>query len=284
MTPTPPVVLVFTANDPSGGAGVVADVLTLSSLGCHVLPIITAITVQDTNGVQEFHAIDAEQLEEQARFILEDIRIDAIKVGMVGSVENLTVIAEIASDYPDVPLVLDAQLMVQDQDDMDSEEMAAAMRDLLIPHATVCTPDVRSARMLASDDPDEQTDLPLDVAAQRLLSLGCEYVLITGSQDTSSKTGNSLYSRNGRVRNDAWNRLPGRFHGAGTTLSAALVGALANGADVTTAVQEAQEYTQQTLIHAYRPGMGLLVPDRLFWARPNEEAAPAEEPQPPTVQ
>ncbi|MBE9608131.1 bifunctional hydroxymethylpyrimidine kinase/phosphomethylpyrimidine kinase [Chitinilyticum piscinae] len=271
MTPTPPVVLVFTANDPSGGAGVVADVLTLSSLGCHVLPVITAITVQDTNGVQEFQAIDAEQIDEQARFILEDIRIDAIKVGMVGSVENLAVIAEIASDYPEVPLVLDAQLMVQHQDDLDSEEIAGAMRDLLIPHSTIITPDVRSARMLASDDPDEQSDLPLDVAAQRLLALGCEYVLITGSQDSSSKTGNTLYSSNGRMRNDSWARLPGRFHGAGTTLSAALVGALANGADMNTAVQEAQEYTQQTLANAYRPGMGLLVPDRLFWARPAEE-------------
>ncbi|WP_028453911.1 bifunctional hydroxymethylpyrimidine kinase/phosphomethylpyrimidine kinase [Chitinilyticum litopenaei] len=280
MNPTPPVVLVFTANDPSGGAGVVADVLTLSSLGCHVLPVITAITVQDTNGVQEFHAIDPEQVEEQARFILEDIRIDAIKVGMVGSVENLTVIAEIAADYPEVPLVLDAQLMVQDQDDMESEEIAAAMRDLLLPHSTICTPDVRSARMLASDDPDEQTELPLDVAAQRLISLGCEFVLITGSQDTSSKTGNSLYSSLGRMRNDSWTRLPGRFHGAGATLSAALVGALANGADINVAVQEAQEYTQQTLTHAYRPGMGLLVPDRLFWARPPEdEADTAAKPQ-----
>ena len=105
MRAKPPVVLVFAGNDPSGGAGLAADILTLSSLGCHVLPVVTAITVQDTAGVQDFLPIEAEWLDDQARMVLEDMHVDAIKIGMVGSVENLAVIAGIASDYPQIPVI-----------------------------------------------------------------------------------------------------------------------------------------------------------------------------------
>ncbi|KPC52158.1 bifunctional hydroxymethylpyrimidine kinase/phosphomethylpyrimidine kinase [Amantichitinum ursilacus] len=271
MIATPPLVLVFNGNDPSGGAGISADILTLASLGCHALPVITALTVQDSAGLQDIQAVEPDWLHDQARHILEDMQIDAIKVGLMGSVENLAVIAEIAADYPDIPLVLDPVLSSGTGDEFSTEELISAMRELLLPHTLIMTPNSIDARRLASDDPDEQEELPLDAAASRLLDCGTEYVLITGTHENTPKVVNTLFSRNGRVRADNWDRLPGSFHGSGVTLAAAIAGALASGAEIGAGVRDAQEYTWQTLSCAFRPGMGQFMPDRMFWARPSEE-------------
>ncbi|WP_432723143.1 hydroxymethylpyrimidine/phosphomethylpyrimidine kinase [Jeongeupia wiesaeckerbachi] len=273
MNAAPPLVLTFAANDPSGGGGMSADLLTLAALGCHALPVITALTVQDSAGLQEFQPVDPEWLHDQARYVLEDAEVDAIKVGMVGSVEGLTVLAEIAADYPDVPLILDPVMPRGHGDDMAADEYIAALRELLVPHSLIVTPNQHEARLLASDDADEQEDLPLDAAANRIIQLGCEYVLITGAQAQTPKINNALFSQNGRMRTDSWDRLPGRFHGAGATLAAAIAGALANGVELGQAVRDAQEYTWQTLKHAFRPGMGQMLPDRMFWARSHDEDA-----------
>jgi hydroxymethylpyrimidine/phosphomethylpyrimidine kinase len=263
---------VFAGNDPSGGTGLTADILTLASLGCHALPVVTAIAVQDSAGLQEFQPVEPDWLEDQARLILEDMRIDAIKVGMVGSVENLTVIAEIASDYPDIPLILEPVLSTSnDSDEFSTDELVGALRELLLPHTLIVTPNSVEARRLGSDDADEQVELPLDAAAQRLLNCGCEYVLITGTHENTPKVSNTLFSGNGRVRADSWERLPGSFHGAGCTLAAAIAGAIASGVELSQAVRDAQEYTWQTLSNGFRPGMGQIIPDRMFWARPSDE-------------
>ncbi|GAA5784432.1 hydroxymethylpyrimidine/phosphomethylpyrimidine kinase [Chitiniphilus shinanonensis] len=273
MRPTPPLVLVFAANDPTAGTGLAADLTTLASLGCHALPVVTALTVQDTAGLLEVQAIEADWVNEQARYVLEDMQVDAIKVGLAGSIENLTVIAEIVADYPNVPLVLDPVLEHSQRDEYSTDEFAAAIRELLLPNSFIVCTNSSKARRLGSDDAEEQDDLPLDAAASRLIDCGCEYVLITGAQEHTSKVSNVLYSRNGRVRSDMWDRLPGRYHGSGATLSAALAGALASGVELNTAVHDAQEYVWQTLVNAYRPGMGQLVPDRMFWARPEDTKA-----------
>ncbi|MDR3429814.1 hydroxymethylpyrimidine/phosphomethylpyrimidine kinase [Silvimonas sp.] len=275
MIATPPLVLVFGANDPSGGAGLAADILTLASLGCHPLPVVTALTVQDTTGVQEFQPVEPDWLQDQARYILEDMQIDAIKVGMVGSIENLAVIAEIAADYPDIPLVFEPVLN-SGHDEPSGEELINAMRELLMPHTLIITPNSIEARRLASDDPDEQEELALDAAASRLLDCGCEYVLITGTHENTPKVNNTLFSRAGRTRSDSWDRLPGSYHGAGCTLASAIAGALASGAELPVAVRDAQEYTWQALSRAFRPGMGQFIPDRLFWARTGEEEEAAK--------
>jgi len=273
MSVKPPVVLVFAGNDPSGGAGLAADILTLSSQGCHVLPVVTAITVQDTAGVEDILPIDPDWLDDQARHVLEDMQVDAIKVGLIGSIDNLMVIAGIASDYPDIPLILDPVLTDNKDDALAEYEMVAILRELLLPHTTIVSLNSIDARRLASDDPDEQSDLPLDVAASRLIASGCQYVLITGVHENTPKVMNSLYSEQGRAGSENWDRLPGHFHGAGCTLAAALAGMLAGGAEVATAVHDAQDYTWQALSNAYRPGMGRQVPDRLYWARPKDDKA-----------
>ncbi|GHD64536.1 bifunctional hydroxymethylpyrimidine kinase/phosphomethylpyrimidine kinase [Jeongeupia chitinilytica] len=276
MKAAPPLVLTFAANDPSGGEGVSADILTLAALGCHALPVITALTVQDSAGLQEFQPVDPEWLHDQARYVLEDAEVDAIKVGMVGSIENLTVLAEIAADYPDIPLILDPVMArAHGDDEMAADEYVAALRELLVPHSLIVTPNQHEARLLASDDADEQEDLPLDAAANRIIQLGCEYVLITGAQAATPKVNNALFSQNGRMRTDSWDRLPGRFHGAGATLAAAIAGALANGVELGQGVRDAQEYTWQALKHAFRPGMGQMLPDRMFWARSTDDEAGA---------
>ena len=271
MNPTPPLVLVFAGNDPSGGTGLTADILALASLGCHPLPVVTAIAVQDSAGLQEFQPVEPDWLEDQARLILEDMRVDAIKVGMVGSVENLTVIAEIASDYPEIPLILEPVLSTGHGDEFATDELVGALRELLLPHTLIVTANSIEARRLGSDDADEQVDMPLDAAAQRVLNCGCEYVLITGTHENTPKVTNTLFSNNGRVRADSWERLPGSFHGAGCTLTAAIAGAIASGVELSQAVRDAQEYTWQALSGGFRPGMGQIIPDRMFWARPSEE-------------
>lgn len=275
MIVAPPIVLTFAATDPTGGAGIQADVLTLTSLGCHALSVVTAVTVQDSSGVEAVLPLDAQWVADQARCVLEDMRVAAFKIGLLGSVEIISSIAEIIADYPDIPLILDPVLASGRGDELATDQMLRAMRDLLIPQATVLTPNSLEARRLAGDDGDTD-QLSLDDCARRLLDLGSEFVLITGTHENTTQVINTLYCGNGTLRTDAWPRLPGSYHGSGCTLASALAAALANGLGIEEAVRDAQEYTWQSLRFAFRPGMGQHVPDRLFWAREEEAAVDAE--------
>ena len=274
----PPLVLTFAASDPSGGAGMQADLLTLASMGCHPLSVITAITVQDSLGVEGVLAIDADWVADQARCLLEDMPVDAFKIGVLGSVENIAAIAEIVSDYPDVPLILDPVLASGRGDELANDEMTHALRELLLPQTTILTPNSLEVRRLAEGEDDEER--PLGACAARLIETGCEYVLVTGTHENTPQVVNTLYGKSGVVRTDSWPRLPGTFHGSGCTLASAIAAMLANGLDLPEAVREAQEYTWQTLKKAYRPGMGQFLPDRLFWAR-EESDARGDEPEAP---
>jgi hydroxymethylpyrimidine/phosphomethylpyrimidine kinase len=266
MPSLPPIVLTFAASDPTGGAGLQADLLTLSSMGCHPLSVVTALTVQDTRGVDDLLAIDSDWVMDQARKVLEDMPVAAFKLGVLGSVDNITAIAEILSDYPEVPVICDPVLASGRGDPLAGEEMIGALRDLIIPQTTVLTPNSLEALRLAEDD-DEDEAPSLDECASRLIAVGCEFVLVTGTHENTLEVINTLYGENGRVRSDRWKRLPGSFHGSGCTLASAIAATMANGLDVPEAVREAQEYTWQALAHGFRPGMGQHLPDRFFWAR-----------------
>ncbi len=271
----PPIVMVFAASDPSGGAGLQADIMTLSSMGCHPLSVLTALTVQDSAGVEDALAIDADWVADQARALLEDMSVSAFKIGMLGSVENIAAIAEIISDYPDIPLVLDPVLASGRGDELANEDMIIALRELLLPQTTLLTPNSLEARRLALDESDDEDDPGLDECARRLVGAGAEYVLITGTHEHSAQVVNSLYGENGLIRADAWERLPGSYHGSGCTLASAIAANLANGLDIAEAVRDAQDYTWQSLANGFRPGMGQYLPDRFFWARepgPEDEA------------
>lgn len=264
--PTPPMVLSFAASDPTGGAGIQADLLTLASMGCHPLSVITALTVQDTAGVDEVLVIDSEWVMDQARMLLEDVPVSAFKLGMLGSVESIAAIAEILSDYPDIPVILDPVLASGRGDELATDDMIAAMREMLIPQTTVLTPNSHEARRLALFESDEE-DLDLAGCARHLTGLGCEYVLVTGTHENTPRVINALYDENGMVQTDAWDRLPGSYHGSGCTLASAIAAALAYGQEVPQAVREAQAYTYETLKAAFRPGMGQYIPERFFWAQ-----------------
>ena len=234
-------------------------------MGCHALSVVTAITVQDTAGVEDVLPIDADWVSDQARVLLEDMPVAAFKIGMVGSVENSAAIAEVVSDYPDVPLILDPVLASGRGDEMATEDMIEAMREMLMPQTTIITPNSLEARRLADDGGDEERSL--EDCAKRILEMGCEYVLITGTHENTPQVVNTLYGQQGVIRSDSWQRLPGSYHGSGCTLASAIAAMLANGLDIPEAVREAQEYTWQTLNAGFRPGMGQHIPDRFFWAR-----------------
>ncbi len=263
--PSLPAVLTFAATDPTSGAGLQADLLALASMGCYPLSVVTALTVQDTAGVESFLAIDPDWVADQARCILEDMPVAAFKMGMLGSTEIVPLVAEVVSDYPDVPLVLDPVLSSGRGDEFAGEDMVSAIRELLIPQSTVVTPNIPELRRLAGEDDND--DVSLADCAQILLDSGCEYVLVTGTHDSTADVVNTLYHRGGILRADTWQRLPGSYHGSGCTLASALAANLARGLDIGDAVYEAQDYTWQALAHAFRPGMGQYLPDRLFWAR-----------------
>lgn len=272
MKPIPPLVLTFAATDPSSGAGLQADILTLASIGCHPLSVVTGITVQDTLGVESVMALDADWVNEQARTVLEDMQVAAFKLGMLGSVENVAVIAEIVADYPDIPLLIDPVLSSGRGDELAGDEIQDAMIDLLFPQASLLTPNSLEARRLAfGDDGGEEEGESLDECARQLLALGSEYVLITGTHERTNDVVNTLYAENGLVRAYSWERLPGNYHGSGCTLTSAIAACLAHGLTMEEAVAEAQEYTWQTLQAGFRPGMGQYIPDRLFWAREEDE-------------
>ena len=274
--PCPPQVLVFAASDPSSGAGIQADILTLASLGCHPLTAITALTVQDTVGVQSIHPVSAELLEQQARTILEDMPVVAFKIGVLGSVENVITVAEIIADYPEIPLIFDPVLTSGRGDELSDEEIISAMREMLLPQSTLLTPNAPEARRLAESDTDE-SEPSIEICAQRLIEMGAQYVLITGTHENTPDVVNTLYGPDGVIRHDRWPRLAGSYHGSGCTLASAIAGCVARGASIEEATPDAQEYTWQALSQGFRGGMGQFIPDRLFWARGDEEPATADE-------
>jgi hydroxymethylpyrimidine/phosphomethylpyrimidine kinase len=278
MLQPPPIVLSFSANDSSGGAGIQADTLTLASMGCHPLSVITAVTVQDTVGVDDVMALDPGWVADQARAVLEDMPVHVFKIGMLGSVEIITAVAEIVLDYPDIPVVLDPVFSSGRGDELASEDMISAMCELLLPQTTIITPNSMEARRLAQDEAEDFDELDLGQCGGRILQMGCEYVLITGAHENTRQVTNTLYTASGIVRSDVWQRLAGSYHGSGCTLASAIAATLANGLPVSDGVYEAQEYTWQTLKAGFHPGMGQYLPDRLFWARNEHDSKEKDKP------
>lgn len=260
-----PVVMTLAGNDPTGGAGIQADIEAIASMGAHAAPVITALTVQDTLNVMRFDPIDATIVIEQARAILEDMPVAAIKIGLTGSLENIEAIHSLLYDYPGIPVVCDPILRAGGGGRLTNDDMQSAMRELLLPYTTVLTPNSEEARTLA-----HEADT-LDACAQELLDDGCELVLITGTHENSETVDNRLYGNHRLLETFSWERLPHSYHGSGCTLASAIAGLLAQGLEPFTAIHEAQEYTWETLKHGYRLGMGQYHPNRLFWARSDEE-------------
>jgi len=255
-----PSILSFAAADPTCGAGLHADILTITALGGNPLGVTTGVVVQNTSLCEGFLPIDDDWIVDQARAVLEDIPVHAFKVGTLGSIESLAAVAEVLADYPDIPVIYDPALMVNSGDPLVEEEFLATVGELLLPLTLIITPSLLEARRLVQDEDEEDEVLSAADCARRLLELGCEHVLISGRHDNAAQIVNTLYGMHGVSRTDAWERLPGAFHGAGSTQSAALATYLAQGMSVTDAVYQAQAYTWQALAQGSRPGMGKSLP------------------------
>jgi hydroxymethylpyrimidine/phosphomethylpyrimidine kinase len=253
--------MVFAGHDPSGGAGVQADIESLASHGCHAAPVITALTIQDTQDVSGFTVVDPGDVIAQARAVLEDMPVSAFKIGMPGGVENIEVIHTILADYPEIPVVLDPVLASGHGTALGDREQVQAMKTLLLPLVTVLTPNSNEARTLASEADT------LDACALALLDHGVEYVLITGTHENTPQIINRLYNGHQRLQSFTWNRLPHSYHGSGCTLAASIAGLLAQGLEPFAAIHEAQDFTWNALQQGYRPGLGQHLPNRFYWAR-----------------
>ncbi|MBP0600479.1 hydroxymethylpyrimidine/phosphomethylpyrimidine kinase [Herbaspirillum sp. LeCh32-8] len=266
---TSPLILTFGAADPVGATGIQADLATFAAMGCHGLSVVTSLLIGDTARVEDAQIVEVDWVADQARVILEDMAVSAFKVGAVGSIENISAIAEIVSDYPDVPLILDPFITSLSNQE-EEEDRLIAIRELLVPQTTLMVVSAGELSRLAETwrEPVPGDALMLD--AMRIIEMGCEYLFVTNTQTDLQEIANSLFDESGLVRQDAWQRLPGSFTGAGSTLSAAIASMMANGLEVPEAVAEAQEFTLATLANAQRFGMGKLVPDRYFWARESE--------------
>lgn len=264
QNPPVPVVMVFSGNDPSGGAGVQADIESLISHGCHTTPVITALTIQDTQDVIGYTPLDGGMIIEQARAVLEDMPVSVFKIGLLPSADAVEAVHSLLTDYPDIPVVLDPVLASGGGTLITDDEVIDVVVELLLPQTTVLTPNSLEARALA---PEADT---MEACAMALLDAGAEFVLVTGTHENTIKVKNSLFTNHRLIETFTWERLEGDFHGSGCTLASSIAGLLAQGLEPFSAVHEAQEYTWQTLKEGYRIGMGQKLPNRLFWAREDD--------------
>ena len=275
----PSCVLVFNANDPSGAAGIASDVSAIASVGAHALPVITGTYIRDTANIFEHFAFDEEVVAEQARTLLEDVAVQIIKVGFCGTPENLSAIAEISSDYPDVPLIAympDLSWWNEVQIDLYLD----AFRELVLPQATVLVGNHSTLwRWLLPDWNADRNPTARDIA-RAAGELGVAYTLVTGIATSDTHIENMLSTPEAVLSTEKFERIEASFAGAGDTLSATLAALLSTGCDLSEAFTEAVSYLDHCLDAGFRPGMGHVVPDRLFWAQADDEPADEDDANP----
>lgn len=255
----PPVVLCFSGADPTGGAGIQADIETMCSHGCVAASVITVATVQDTVDVLSFSPMPSDLIIEQARAVLEDMPIAAIKIGVVGSSEVAMAIYSILTDYPEIPVIYDPVLSTERNAPLSTEDLIDTVRTLLLPKTKVLTPNIHEVHALAPG-----SDTPT-AAAMGLLESDAEYILLTGTHGKTADVVHTLFSNNRELETYHNERLPHKYHGSGCTLAASIAAQIALGQDVRGAVRQGLEYTHKTLVHANRIGMGQYHPNRFFW-------------------
>jgi hydroxymethylpyrimidine/phosphomethylpyrimidine kinase len=262
--------MVFNASDPSGAGGLAADVTAIASVGAHALPIVTGAYARDTAEIFDHFSFDDEAVTEQARATLEDVTVQVIKVGFVGSPENLSAVAGIAADYADVPLIAYMPDLSW-WDEVQIDLYLDAFKELILPQTTVLVGNHSTLwRWLLPDWSTERPPGARDIA-RAAQELGVPYTLVTGIPLPDQFIDNVLASAQTVLASEKFERFEAVFSGAGDTLSAALAALLASGDDLSEAFTEALSYLDRCLEGGFRPGMGHIVPDRLFWAQPEDE-------------
>jgi len=253
------VVLCFSGFDPSGGAGMQADAEAIVSHACHAAGVITALTVQNTRAVDSYQPVSSSLIIQQARSVLEDMPVQVIKIGMLGSVEAAEAVHSVLVDYPKIPVVFDPVLAAGGGETLAQENLCDVIKEMIIPLCQVVTPNTLEAKQLALHGDND------NARAIELLDMGCEHVLLTGTHAPSENVVHKLFANNRCLQTYMYARLPHEYHGSGCTLAASVASFLAQGEDVVSACHAALDYTYKTLQHAQALGMGQLIPDRFFW-------------------
>lgn len=252
----PPVVLCFSGLDPTGGAGIQADIESIAKHGCHAAPIITANTVQDTHNVISFQPVDPIVILKQARTILKDMPVSAIKIGMLGSGETAEAIYTLFRQYSDIPVILDPVLIAGGGTSLARNNLIDAINTLIIPHTYILTPNIPEAKLLSN------TKKSPELAAQMLNEMGAEYVLLTGTHSKNPDVMHKLYRQMKNKKTFKYARLKNEYHGSGCTLTATIAALIAQKLDPINACQNALDYTYNSLLHANALGGGQLIPNR----------------------
>ncbi|WP_027995320.1 bifunctional hydroxymethylpyrimidine kinase/phosphomethylpyrimidine kinase [Simplicispira psychrophila] len=282
-TANPACVMVFNACDPSGAGGLTADIATIASVGGHPVAVVTGAYIRDTTQIFDHYSFDDEAVAEQARAVLEDVPIQAIKVGFVGSPENISAIAALTTDYTDLPVISYMPNLSWWQDSL-IDPYLDAFGALLLPQTTLLVGNHSTLwRWLLPDWSHDHSPSARDLAAAAA-ELGTPFTLVTGIPLPGQFVDNVLASPLSVVNNSPFELFDATFTGAGDTLSAALAALLACGSDLGEACNEALSYLDRCLDGGFRPGMGHVVPDRMFWAEPGDEdasEAPASAPLDP---
>jgi hydroxymethylpyrimidine/phosphomethylpyrimidine kinase len=279
----PACVMVFNASDPSGAGGLSADITAVASVGAHALPVVTGAYARDTAEILDHFAFDEDAVAEQARTILEDTPAQVFKVGFLGSPESISAVAEIASDYSEVPLIAYMpNLSWWDESQIDL--YLDAFRELMLPQTTVLVGNHSTLwRWLLPEWSNDRSPSARDIA-KAAGERGVAYTLVTGIPLPDQHMDNVLATPQSVLCSEKFERFEAVFSGAGDTLSAALAALVASGSDLAAAATEALAYLDRCLDAGFRPGMGNVVPDRLFWAQPDAEPLHATEEESHTLQ
>ena len=254
-----PIVLVIAGHDPSGGAGIQADIESIASAGCYAISVITSLTAQNTDKITKISSQDPCFFREQIKLIFDDFNISACKIGMVSSPEIVSVIHEELSNIK-VPIVLDPIINSGTGKNLSSKKTYEKILSELLPLSMIITPNSLEAKILTETD-------DLKIAANKLLGYGTKSVLITGSHEKTNAVLNTLYEKDSLPVKYEWKRLAGSFHGSGCTLSSRIAANIALGNNLQNAVEDAQEYTWQTLNNGLKLGKRQIHPNRFFNAK-----------------
>jgi hydroxymethylpyrimidine/phosphomethylpyrimidine kinase len=269
--PAPACVMSFNASDATGAGGIAGDIATIAAMGAHALPVVATIVMRDTAEVFEQVTLEADAVTEQARGVLEDVTLSAWKVGFLGNAETVGAVAEVLSDYPDVPLVTYLPTLSWMDDEDEAQAYLDALRELVLPQTEVLVGNQKTLTDFLLPEWDAERPPSARELAVAAGEHGASYVLVTGVQLPNNQVDNVLASPQGAITGEKFERFDTSFIGAGETLSAALAALLATGQELHLAVSEALAFLDQSLDAGFRPGMGNVVPDRFFWALPPED-------------
>ena len=245
-------VLVFSGLDPSGAAGIAADIETINQFGLTPLPIITTLTVQNTQRVDSLEVTKDSLLERQFNLINEDISFNTVKIGLLGSSSQIIEISKLLKDRKQLNIVLDPILISGTDENLSSIEMIEAMKSELLPLCLLLTPNLAELNVLAPGLSEQAA----------VASLNCPWILVTTSDSSEVQIEHRLYNESKLVKKFTYDKLPNKFHGSGCTLSSAISALIASGEDVDVACKKALQYTYQCLLSAKKLGKMQYHPNR----------------------